>query len=259
MTVTLALLYHDPEGRLIDLVNRTLPVIADIFDGIANNASPQANPQALELWRSAGALVEIESRGEGLPIYRLGAARRAAATLALQHGVDYVMYCDGDRIVHWATNYPDELRRVVAQIPGHDFTVLGRTRRAFDSHPGVQRDTEGIVNQVFARVTGQAWDVGGAARGLSRRAVAAINEHCPDDTICVDVTWPLCLRKLGEFSFNDLMVEGLEFETGDGYGHQRVEPQDYTRWLKSLDDDPRRWSHRLNIAHMMVEKIIEYT
>src|SRR5690606_40415108 len=102
--------------------------------------------------------------------------------------------------VHWIEHYPDELRQGAGAIQQYDFTVLGRTPRAFASHPGVQRDTEGIINTVFARVSGLAWDMGSGSRGLSRRAIAALNDHCPDDTIGVDVTWPMCLRRLDGLS-----------------------------------------------------------
>ncbi len=257
MTTALAILYHDPEGRLMEPVRRALPLLTEIFGGIAICASPQANRPALDLWQSAGALVQVESRGESAAMYRLGMARRMAVTLALQTGLDHVLYCDGDRIVHWAAHYPDELRQVAADITAYDFTVLGRTPRAFASHPGVQRDTEGIVNTVFRRITGLDWDMGSGSRGLSRRGIEALYTYCADDTICVDVTWPLALRRLDGIRFGYRLTEGLEFETGDGYGHQHTEG-DYAQWLDSLDDDPRRWAYRAKIAHLMIEKMIEY-
>ncbi|MBZ0303997.1 MAG: hypothetical protein K8J31_29935 [Anaerolineae bacterium] len=254
----LAILYHDPEGQLRERITRTLPVLTSIFDSIAICASPQANPEALSLWESAGARIEIESRGDDLPIYRLGAARRTAVTLALESGAAHVLYCDGDRVLHWADHYPDELRQVAARILAADFTVLGRTARAFASHPGVQRDTERIINTVFRRVTGLDWDMGSGARGLSRRAIEALNAHCTDETISVDVTWPLCLRKQAGLTLGYVLAEGLEFETGDGYGHEQVAAADYAHWLDALDDDPRRWAYRLKVAQLQVEKISEY-
>jgi hypothetical protein len=258
MPTALALLYHDPQGLLIEPAERVLPLLTDIFGGIAICASPQASHAALDLWQSAGAQVEIESRGDDLPMYRLGAARRAAVTLALQPQVEHVLYCDGDRVIHWAEHYPHELRQTAAAIRAYDFTVLGRTRRAFESHPGVQRDTESIINTVFRRCTGLDWDMGSGARGLSRRAIETIRAHCPDNTISVDVTWPLSLRKQPDLTLGYLLAEGLEFETGDGYNHERVDAAAYAHWLESLDDDPRRWVYRLKLAQLQVEKIIEY-
>lgn len=257
MSAALALLYHDPDGKLYDPIGQALPLLTDIFSRIAVRASAVANSAALNRWRDAGAAVEQDEHDDRPPYLRLGRARRQAVTLALEDGPSHVLYVDGDRVLHWAEHHPDELRRMATTILGHDFTVLGRTPRAFASHPGVQRDTEGIVNNVFARATGLAWDVGSGSRGLSRQAVEAINAHCPDEAISVDVTWPLCLRKLGGYDIGYVQAEGLEFETGDGYGHQRA-GSDYQKWLDELDDDPRRWAFRLRLAHLHVEKLIEY-
>jgi hypothetical protein len=254
----LAILYHDPAGALEVAVRQALPLLSRTFDGIAICASPQANRDVLAVWTGAGALVKIEKTDEELPMYRLGAARRAAVNLALEHESDHVLYCDGDRIVHWAAHFPDELRHMASAICEYDFTVLGRTERAFNTHPAVQRDTEAIINQVFRRVTGLDWDLGSGARGLSRQAIEALNVHCLEDSIAVDVTWPLRLRALGGYRLGYLLAEGLEFETGDGYGHQQVADDDYAQWLEDLDSDPRRWAHRLKIAQLQVARIVDY-
>ena len=258
MSTALALLYHDPDGKLISQIEHTLPLLTDIFDGIAICASAVANPAALGLWRDQGALIIKDAPSDSPPYLRLGEARRQAVTLALKHDTSHVLYCDGDRVVHWAEQHPDELRQIAATIQDYDFTVLGRTLRAFASHPGVQRDTEGIVNNVFERTTGWKWDVGSGSRGLSRRAIEAINVHCPDEAISVDVTWPLCLRNLDNYTLGYMTVEGLEFESGDGYDHQQATTGEYQDWLDDLDNDPQRWAFRLKLSQLHVEKLIEY-
>jgi hypothetical protein len=88
----------------------------------------------------------------------------------------------------WYAPYPQELAQVSQQLPHHDLTVLGRTERAFASHPRAQRDTEAIVNHVFSLVTGYAWDVTAAARGLSRPAIEALVAGCFDDEFSTDVS-----------------------------------------------------------------------
>jgi hypothetical protein len=129
----------------------------------------------------------------------LGWFRRAAVQLALQGPCPFILYCDFDRVLHWMEFHPQELNEVAQQIGAHDFTILGRTPRAFATHPRLQRDTEAIINHVFERVSGWAWDTGAGARGLSRRAAEAIVMGCLDDQISNDVTWPLCLHQHGGF------------------------------------------------------------
>ena len=259
MKPALAILYHDPEGKLDAEVAQCLPLLNEIYGAIAICASPQANPSVLDRWAAAGAQIQVETRGDDLAIYRLGKARRIAITLALETGADFAHYCDGDRILHWAQQYPDELRQASQRVAEADFTVLGRTARAFESHPGVQRDTEAIINQVFRRVSGFDWDMGSGSRGVSRRAMDYLSAHCADETLSVDVTWPLCLRQRPDLSMAYWTVEGLEFESGDGYDHQQIDQAHYADWLDQLDQDPQRWAFRLKIAQLMVDKIIEYT
>ena len=72
-------------------------------------------------------------------LLRLGRARRAALELALEWDPAAILFCDFDRVLHWAECYPDGLARVVTDLAARDFTVLGRTARAFASHPRIQR------------------------------------------------------------------------------------------------------------------------
>jgi hypothetical protein len=258
MNITLATTYHDPQGDLCPQIRCGLPVLNDIFSGLAVRASHRANKQALTLFRDAGALVKQETPGaSGAP--KLGAARREAITLALSFDAPWVMYCDGDRILHWAERYPEELGHVVERLPEHDFTVLGRTERAWNSHPRVQRDTEAIVNHVFEIVSGHPWDVMAAARGLSRRAVEAIRDACLDEEISTDVSWPMFLHSNEEFSLGYIETEGLEFETAARYSEEIASAGGQDAWLKQRDADLHRWAHRLELARTHVEAMLRFS
>ncbi len=259
MNVTLAIVCHDPFGRLYDQLARTLPVLAGIFDGLAVQASHATHERSLALFTSAGALLQQESADQVAAGAKIGAARRAAVEMALHFDCPFVMYCDADRALHWAERYPQELAEIAARLPEYDFTILGRTPRAFDSHPRAQRDTEAIVNRVFAAIDGRhAWDMLAAARGLSRRAAQAILDGCPDGEISTDVSWPLFLRQVGGYTWGYVEAEGLEFETADRYANEVAAAGGLARWLARLDADPRRWAHRLDMARVEVEAMAPY-
>ncbi len=258
MNVALAIVYHDPSGRLHDQLARTLPVLAGIFDGLAVQASHATHERSLALFASAGARLRQASGEQAAASPKIGAARRAVVEMALQFDHSFMMYCDADRALHWAERYPQELAGIAARLPEYDFTVLGRTPRAFDSHPRVQRDTETIVNRVFAAVDGRAWDMLVGARGLSRRAVQAILDGCPDEEFSTDVSWPLFLRQAGGYTCGYGEAEGLEFETADRYADEVAAAGGVARWLARLDADPRRWAHRLEMARVEVEAMVPY-
>ena len=256
MNVALTTVYHDPQGRLYDQIVRVLPRLIDLSGGLAVQASADAYPRSLEHLANAGVLVGQEPVRE--PPSGIGLVRRNSIDLALKLDCPFILYCDTDRALHWAEHYPQELVEVARRICDHDFTVLGRTPRAFDTHPRIQRDTERIINHVFEIISGHAWDVGAGARGLSQRAAEAILAKCPDEEISTVVSWPLFLQRSGDFSQGYLETEGLEFETADRYGDEVARAGGLARWLDQLDADPQRWAQRLDLARIEVEAMIPY-
>jgi len=239
-------------------VESTLPVLTRVFEGLAIRASFNAHQPSLQLFAQAGALVARGSPDQAIERFKLGQARRDAVALALRRDCPFILYCDCDRILHWAEQYPEELAQVAARVTEHDLTVLGRTQRAFDSHPRIQRDTEAIVNHVFATVSGHAWDVTAATRGLSRRAAEAILAGCPDEEVSTDVTWTLFIQYTDGFTLGYIKTEGMEFETADRYEDQIAQAGGRAEWMARLDADPRGWAHRLDMARVEIEGMLPY-
>jgi len=251
----LAATHHDPDGRLLDQTARMLPILLEHFSGIAVHATDVTDQRGLDLLVQSGVHVrQAPPAGHLL----LGQARRGAVEFALELDSDFVLFCDLDRMLHWAEYQPAELARCVLRIPEHDFTVIGRTARAFATHPRNQRDTEAIVNQVFAQVSGQAWDVTAAARGLSRRAAQAIVSGCVEDSVGTDTAWPLFLMRTEAYSLGYFETEGMEFETPDRFGDQVEALGGLAAWMERLDLDVREWALRLEIARAEVAAIQSY-
>lgn len=258
-SVALATTYHDPRGVLYEQLQRQLPLLQRLFSGIAANVSPDLHPPTVALLRETGVDLVQQPRNieeDGVPA--LGRVRRAVVAQALALNTPFVMYCDGDRVLHWAEQYPDELAAVVGQVPAHDFTILGRTPRAFASHPRIQRDTEAIINQVYTASSGRDWDITAAARGLSRAAATAIIDGCPDDSIGVDASWPLFIQRHGGYTMAALETEGLEFETATQYPDAVAAAGGEAQWKAMLDSNPNHWVFRLNVARVEVEAMLPY-
>jgi hypothetical protein len=258
VSCTLATTQHDPEGRLTGQLTRVLPALTRIFSGIAVQATYASQAPALDSLRSAGALVRQETSSQFNGLQHLGATRRAAIELALGLKAEFILFCDFDRVLHWAEYHAGELAQVAASISARDFTVLGRTERAFASHPRIQRDTEAIINHVYATNSDNTWDVTAAARGISRRAAIALLEGCSDQSIGTDVAWPLFLRRAGGFTLGYRATEGLEFETADRYADQVAAAGGLVQWIAQLDTSPQQWAFRLELARIEVEAAIPY-
>jgi hypothetical protein len=256
--LALAATNHDPDGRLYAQTARMLPFLSSIFDIIAVQATHATQERVIALLMSAGVLVRRETDDRLIGLDILGRARRAALELALDQGAPAMLFCDFDRALHWAEYYPDELAQVATRLVEHDFTILGRTGQAFATHPRIQRDTESVINHVYATVSGHTWDVTAAARGLSRRAAAAILAGCPDESIGTDVSWPLFIQRAGGLSLGYIATEGLEFETADRYADEVASAGGLERWIAQLDADPRRWIERLELARIEVTSALPY-
>lgn len=255
--IALATIYHDPHGRLCEQAQRVLPLLTRLFSGIAINATPETDPRLLQIF-ARDALIRRDTPGDEPQRPRIGLARKEAVELALQLDCSAVLYCDGDRILHWAEYHPDELKHIIPQLGECDFTVLGRTRRAFDTHPATMRETESIINRVFGLVSGNFWDITSGARGLSRPAVQAVIANCHDEDIRTDASWPLFLQRQGNYSMQYITADGLEYETTDKFCAEVAEAGGSEAWLARLEHDPQQWSARLDMARAELDAILAY-
>lgn len=261
-TIAFAATHHDPEELLYHQTRRLLPVLRALYAHLTIVVTSSTPRRTQDMLSEAGC--SVFDRGTDLPdegMSYLGLWRRKALELSLRdsHEAAYIHFCDFDRILHWAEHYPDELRSVLATIPQYDFTVLGRTARAFASHPRIQRDTEAIINHIFALASGQPWDVTAASRGLSRRAAGLIVAGCHDDTIGNDCSWPLFLQRYDHLQLGYRETEGLEFETLDRYSAEELAALGGPAgWFARVDADPRQWARRLDTAKSEVDSIVAY-
>ena len=259
MQIALAATHHDPDGRLVAQTQRVLPALAAGFHGVSVLLTPQTVEQGARALADGGALVRWAAAGLPVGHLHLGLWRRLALGAALEQlpEATHLLFCDLDRALHWAEQYPDELRSARGFAQAHDCTVFGRTRRAFASHPRAQRDTEALANHGFALASGLPWDVMTAARGLSRAAAELIVATCNDDTVGSDCSWPLLCRRAGmRLGYQE--TEGMEFETLDRFPDEVAALGGAQAWLDRFDADPRQWAMRLELARAEVESAIAY-
>jgi hypothetical protein len=249
MTIILAATHHDAEGRQEAQIRRVLPVLQQHYAGMLVLLTPQTVPTTAELLDAAQ--VGVACGADDWPVghLHLGLWRRKLLAAALQQFPGALIhFCDFDRVLHWAEFYPDELTATLRDLPQADFTVLGRTPAAFASHPRAQRETEALINEVFARVSGWRWDVAAASRGLSAAAAAFLVAHAYDDSIGNDCSWPLLLRQQTSLRLAYRAVDGLAFETLDRFAAEVAALGGAQAWCDQFDADPRQWLYRLELA-----------
>jgi hypothetical protein len=188
----------------------------------------------------------------------IGHVRRKALRTGLKAGTDYLQMCDFDRALHWVAHYPRELETIIAEITRHDLLVLGRTERAWTTHPPYQADTEPLFNRVFALVTGLPWDVGAGSRGFSRKGAETVLDLSREPTIGIDAELPLLLLGREGFEVDFRACEGLEFETADRFGAEIEAAGGYDAWEAEMSADPARWVFRLRVSLLIAEAAVRY-
>jgi hypothetical protein len=219
--------------------------------------SQETHPTILDLLHKQGVSVQIDPE-ESIGIRRIGEVRRRTVRAGLGADTSHMQMCDFDRAIHWIAHYPRELMAVVGDICRHDLLVLGRTERAWATHPPYQAETEPLFNQVFALVTGLDWDVGAGSRGLSRRAAELLVEESEEQTVGVDAEWPLLILEQDGFVVGQRLCEGLEFETADRFGPEIEAAGGYQAWEAQVSAKPEQWAFRLQVALMIAEAAIRY-
>lgn len=232
-----------------------LGLLQPIYERLVLLASPMTSSHSVATLRAAGIVVEWQAEElHGA----LGHIRRMTLAHGLALGARHLHLCDWDRLIHWAEHYPAELQAVVADIPEYDCLILGRTERAFASHPRVQRDTERLINHCFGLVWGEDIDVTAASRGLSRRAAERIVEGCDEATIGNDCVWPLFLRQGGDLAIGYRATEGLEWETPDRYATDIAAVGGIQAWRMEHDRHLERWVDRVELARTEIDALTRW-
>jgi len=248
--VGLVALHHDPQGWWTPWLERHLPALGSLFATMTVLRSAATEERPL---RGHGVTTVVDPPVRGPE--RLGHLRVAAIRAALDGGAEPLLFCDLDRLLVWVHDQPEELARAVADVGEADCTVFGRTPAAFASHPRVQRDTEGLVNDVYGIATGTAWDVTAAARGMSGTAARLIAGSATGRYgVGTDAAWPLLVRAAGlRVAYRE--VAGLRFESADGAGEEVARAGGEAAWLRARDQDAEGWAHRVGLARQTVAAI----
>lgn len=249
MGLDVALVYtvHDPGFRIGRVLKALLPTLDLPHRGICGTASPETADETVSLLEKLGP-VRRDTANRAI-----GVARRQALRLAIEGSAGFFHYCDLDRLLHWWRAYPAELRAAVARIPGHDYLVIGRTDRAFRTHPECQRLTEAVTNRVGTLILRRFrpeignWDFAAGSAALSRAVAAHILARSRAESNATDLEWPVLAAAAG-YRVGFLAVEGLEFETADYYPEEVAALGSVEAWVEarnSLDE----WIARTRLTY----------
>jgi hypothetical protein len=242
--VALAATLHDPGCADLAATVAAATDLGRLYAGMVIFATEETPGRALDPLVAAGARVTIHpSDYREIGWRRLGAVREAATLAPAVH------LCDFDRLLHWWRCWREELVATIARIPSADLLLLGRTERAWATHPAHQAETEQMANRLVSRLFGAAVDVCSGSRGLSRRAVEHLAAHGRVHDVGTDGEWPILLRRAAEnFRCEQVLTEGLEFETADRFPDEVAQAGGLASWNAARDREADRWVFRTRLA-----------
>ncbi|WP_339317092.1 hypothetical protein [Paenibacillus sp. FSL R10-2734] len=186
--IALITIVHDPTGLLVEPLKKVIAVITNYFNYKYVAVSEFTAKELVELLTLHHFKVfTVEKRGAA-------EARRGIINLVGPFSHGYYHYCDLDRLVTWMLMYPDELEMVHGEAINHDYLILGRTKKAFISHPVAWQETELISNKIFSVNFGQEVDICAGSCIMSRKALMQIAEK--SKSRITDAEWPLIVGNM---------------------------------------------------------------
>ena len=241
----LAAALHDPAGASLPLIDAAAPCLA-WYPRVAIAVTASSDPGAAARLAELGAVVT--------PGGLAGESRRAALTAA-GDGWPAWFACDFDRWLHWALHWPVEL----AALPGRIarlgagrtppwYVCLGRTERALQSHPAVQRLPETATNHAISLAAGKPLDAVAGAAWLSAEARQIVLAASSEATAAADLEWPALILRQAPERVSGIRCEGLEWETPDFHAAGIAAAGGRAAWEQATYDTPAMWAARLELA-----------
>ncbi len=245
---------HDPHAANLPFLNRNNVVAALGWYPVVSVAVTVAtDPRVTTRLQDLG--VQVVEGGA------TGVARRAAleaipADLASSN-------IDFDRWLHWLGSWPVELEnlsarieRVVARQKVTPWCVLlGRTARAFETHPQVQRLPETATNRTLSLAAGKSLDAVSGAVWLSAEGREIVLTSSVEESAATDLEWAGLILRQDPARLHGLRFEGLEWETPDFHAAAIAEAGGLEQWVRETFDTPAMWTSRLQLAAASVSAL----
>lgn len=236
---------HDSTGATLPFIETTAPILGS-YPQVVIAATAATDPRVTARLAELGVRVVTGGlTGEG----------RRAALAAAGDGWDACFSCDFDRWLHWATAWPDELAALpacIARLSNRGvppwYVCLGRTSRAFRTHPAAQRLPEAATNRALSLAAGKPLDAVAGAAWLTPEAAAIILAASREPTAATDLEWPALILRHDPARLRGLRCEGLEWETPDFRSEEIAGFADRKAWVAATYDTPVVWGERLALA-----------
>ena len=255
-SVILVSTLHDPPFALKQIYKETVSCLKKLFKKNIICYTPTTSAEFVQSLEKEEFQVISGINLNHVDIYRR--VIKAGLDLVANNRETRLFYIDFDRLLHWCKTFPTELSKILCDLTKMDFFMLGRTKRAFETHASTQRETEIIVNEIGSKILGfpKPHDIISVCWGftydLGKKLLTIKNSTLTG----FYGTWPLLLWNWASTK-GYLETEGLEWETPDRYISD-IKNVGYDIWLKSFEN-PNEWNKRVRILHDYLNELLNIT
>ncbi len=247
MSIILASTFHDADGSLDYLITKNSDFITRLFQKIIIVVTSTTDKNTIKLLKNKNFSVDVGTESRVYNYKRLFSE-------AVKKGDDYLFYCDFDRLLHWIERYPKELEKVIKEKKEYDFLLIGRNKRAFETHPMTQQVTESVVNDVGSYLLNTKMDFISSVWILKKDIAEYIIENSSDNEFALYGEWTLLgWKKAKNPSY--IEVDGLEWETPDKY-REMIKKIGYKKWLEQFQT-AEEWKFRTQMACEIIKIILK--
>lgn len=244
---------HYPNGRNVAHISDRAAQL-ERYLSVTVAATDSTENETLSVLADLGVFIEL------VPTGSIGVARRTAIGMAMSHSPDAIFLCDFDRWLHWGDRYPGELAglptRISAISPAPWYVCLGRTERAFATHPRTQRDCEAATNCALELAVGYPIDAVGGAAWLAPEGAEIVRANSIECSAATDLEWPALIHRSDPNRLAFAAMEGLEFETATFFAREIAEAGGRAAWINAEYERPEMWAQRLRLAADSVQALV---
>jgi len=251
-SIILSSTYHDPEFRLKSLLVTALPTIKEMFSQKIVYCTPSTKNAAYEFLTNEGFQVIISESIKQVENYKKSI--KIAMNYVEHPQIQKIFYIDFDRLIHWINSYPDEFYNIFKINSDVDYLHIGRTLRAFETHPSTQKETEKIINELSSKTLGfkETIDIISVCFLFTKELGERIIEFKNSTTTGFYCTWPIIFWKLA-LKNRYIEVEGLEWETPDRF-QPEISKVGYDEWLKKFQSF-EEWKKRVQFVQDAIDEL----
>ena len=237
--ITLVSPLHDPNSKLLSYIKKYGRALKKIYHGnVCVAVTTETNSKVISELKRLGFNISSEHKNAADNY-------RHAIKMGIKTNASYIHQVDFDRALHWVNRFSNELKDVIYYIPSYSgFLSFIRTRRAFESHPLIQRTTETTVNAIASEVAGVDVDIMSGSFGFDRELTELIAKESKRTDFGIYAEF-LTIALRHKMKINTMEVEGLEWETPDQF-KDKIEQEGYSAWLNEFESLPE-WQRRVKL------------